>query len=85
MVKEIAFMIMFIVVFAMIEYATLEAFNVMTTIEVNGKKVSVVSKATLSILYILLIIYVMLFFASITLIFIGPHLRTCSNQPLLVL
>jgi len=78
MVKEIAFIIMFIVVFAIIVYVTLEAFSIMTTIEDNGKKVSVVSKATLSILYILLIIYMMLFFVSISIVFSNHYLHPYS-------
>jgi len=63
--KEILFLITLIIVFTVLVYVTLEAFFTMTKITVKGRTISIVSKGTLSLLYIILVIYVLIFFGTL--------------------
>lgn len=65
MKKEILFLITLIIVFTVLVYVTLEAFFTMTKITVKGRTISIVSKGTLSLLYIILVIYVLIFFGTL--------------------
>jgi len=66
--KEILFLITLIIVFTVLVYVTLEAFFTMTKITVKGRTISIVSKGTLSLLYIILVIYVLIFFGTFIII-----------------
>ena len=74
--KEILFLITLIIVFTVLVYVTLEAFFTMTKITVKGRTISIVSKGTLSILYIILVIYVLIFFGT----FITLALETITGN-----
>ena len=74
--KEILFLITLIIVFTVLVYVTIEAFFTMTKITVKGRTISIVSKGTLSLLYIILVIYVLIFFGT----FITLALETITRN-----